>query len=336
MTASEQLRLDAQELDDRAHALMQAAATLMPQGEWEEAADNLEQAAQLHARAGRSYDEARCLQLAATLRRSGGNAEKARPLAERAAAVAPADLTLEVSISAEMAETAFAEGRYQDAASAWTEAIDKAQKAGLKADGMSAMWRRRAAACMACGQIRQASDNFDEAYQLLVTTRGNETAAFVRVEQAELLREHGQVDESERVISSVEASLKDLQANPHLLAELQVLRARLALAAGKPDQAIDYSRRARDAALQAVAPVSYFAASAALAEAYEAQGDYQAAYGTLAMAWATLSDLLGDDVASSWIEPCLLGYKLRWGDSVFQETKIAYETRRRTTLSEPA
>src|SRR5207248_10897458 len=64
--------------DDRAHALMQSALALIPQGSWPEAAAALEEAAMLHAQASRSYDQARCLQLAATLRRSAGQTSKSR------------------------------------------------------------------------------------------------------------------------------------------------------------------------------------------------------------------------------------------------------------------
>ena len=114
-----------QALNDQAYALMQSAVALIPQGGWQEAAAALEKAAGLHAQAGRAYDEARCLQLAATLRRSAGEPEKARSLVEQAATVAPTDQPLAVSISAERAETAFAEGRFQEAVSAWTTALDE-------------------------------------------------------------------------------------------------------------------------------------------------------------------------------------------------------------------
>ena len=54
---------------DPAETLAQRALSLIPRGDWAGAAAALEQAAALHAQAKRTYDDARCLQLAATLRR---------------------------------------------------------------------------------------------------------------------------------------------------------------------------------------------------------------------------------------------------------------------------
>jgi tetratricopeptide (TPR) repeat protein len=324
--------LEAGKRDDQAYALMQAAVGLIPEGRWREAARALEEAASMHAEAGRSYDEARCLQLAATLRRSGGEAGKAHTLVERAAAVAPAALTLAVSISAEEAETALAEGRYQEAVAAWTKALDNGRQSGLKPEGISAILRRRAASCMALGKIEQANSDFDRACQTLEDAGTKETALFVRIEQAELLWRYGQSSEAERLATRLEADLAGKEASPHLLAELLVLRARLARAVGETDKALNYARRSRDAALQAIAPVSYFAASVELAEALQEQRDFSNAYGALSTAWATLSDVLGNDTALSWIEPCLLTYQLRWGEPVFRQAKKEYEARRRAEL----
>jgi tetratricopeptide (TPR) repeat protein len=308
---------------------MQSALALIPQGNWQAAAAALEQAAGLHANAGRAYDEARCLQLAATLRRSAGDLEQARLLNQRAAAVAPGDAPLAVSILAEQAETAFAEGRYPAAVSAWATALDQGRQAGLKADGLSAMLRRRAAAFLALDQVASANSDFDQAYQLLEAAHGGETAAFVRVEQANGLWQYGHLDAAEQAIAATESGLDGESTGPHLLAELLVLRSRLARGAGRMDTAAEYARRAREAALQAVAPLSYFAAGVELAEALQAQGDYTGAYGTLATTWATLSDVLGREVARSWVEPCLAAYNVVWGDLAFQQARSEYEAQRR-------
>jgi tetratricopeptide (TPR) repeat protein len=318
--------------DDRAYALMQSALALIPEGGWQEAARVLEEAAGMHAEAGRSYDEARCLQMAATLRRSGGEARKAHTLIERAAAVAPNAQPLAVSISAEEAETAFAEGRYREAIAAWTDALDKGQQSGLKPEGTSALLRRRAAAFMALGTIEKTKGDFDQAYQVLKSAGAQETARFVRIEQAGLLWRYRRLDETERVVAQLEAGLASTEVGPHLLAELLVLRARLARAVGEIPKALDYARRSRDAALEAIAPVSYFAASVELTEALQAEGDFVNAYGALSTAWATLSDVLGNDTARSWIDPCLLSYQVRWGNSVFQRAKNEYEALRRAEL----
>src|SRR5260370_1436933 len=86
-------------------------------------------------------------------------------------------------------------------------------------------------------------------------------------------RRTGHLHEAEQAVAAMEAELEDGPADPHLRAELLLMRARLARAAGQMDEAVRHARDARDAALQAVAPVSYFAASAELAEALQSRGD---------------------------------------------------------------
>lgn len=311
---------------------MESAAALVPQGRWREAAEALESAAELHARQGRAYDQSRCLQLAATLCRSAGEVNRAQPLAERAAALRPAPSPLSVSISAEQAETAFAQDRYAEAITAWTSALEEARRSGLKAEGISALLRRRAAAYLALGQAPLAINDFDQAYGLLVGTLGKARASFVRTEEAGLFLENGDSEHAEQVAAALEADLGSASPEPQLIAEMRVLRARLARTAGRMEVAAQHARQARDAALEAVAPLSFLSASVELAEALQSRGDLAGAYGTLAGAWVTLADLLGNDTARTWIEPCLLLYQLRWGEPLFRKAKCDYEARRRAEM----
>ncbi len=323
---------EAQARDDRAYALMQSAVALVPQGKWREASQALEDAAALHAEAGRAYDESRCLQLAGTLRRAGGEARKAQALVERATVAAPPDLPLAVSISAEKAETAFRESRYDDAITAWTSTLENGLTAGLKPEGQSTILRRRAAAFVAAGQIDNANADFDRACDLLASADGKEAASFIRVEQADTLWRHGRLDLAEAIVIQLASEVALTKAGPHLMAELYVLQAKGARFARRMNEARDYALRARNAALEAIAPLSYFSATVELAETLQATGDLAGAYGALATAWATLSDVLGRDTASSWIQPCLLTYQLRWGDAEFRSAKNEYESRRRSEL----
>jgi tetratricopeptide (TPR) repeat protein len=322
-----------QERDDRAHALMQSALALVPSGRWCDAAAALEDAAGLHALAHRTYDEARCLQLAATLRRSAGQTGLSRALTQRAAALAPTSQPLKVSIFAEQAETAQADGRLDDAVAAWTAALDTGRRTGLKAEGINAMLRRRAAAHLALGQVNRAASDFDEAAQAIAAV-DPELPLWVRLEQADLLRESGRAHESEQVLRPIEAACRDKVPSAWLRAELCVQQARLARTRGQLDATLDLARKARATALDAVAPLTYFAASAELAETLRLQNDLPGAYGTLATAWATLGDLLGEETARSWVEPCLLAYQLSWGESAFQQARAAYESQRRVALSQ--
>src|SRR5262249_7103344 len=149
---------------------------LIRQGEWAQAGSALEKAAEIHRKAGREYDQARCLQLAATLGRSSGDLGKARRLADRAVSVAPGDLPLAVSIASERAETAFAAGRYDDAIRLWHDAVAKARRAHAKSEGLSAMLRRLAAAQMASATAEEAAQSFDEAARLAQAATGGEAA----------------------------------------------------------------------------------------------------------------------------------------------------------------
>ncbi len=317
--------------DDKAEALMQTAHALILRSKWPEAAETLERAAFLHAEAGRSYDRSRCLQLAATLRRAAGQIGKARSLVERAMASSVRDdQPLAVSIAAESAETAFAAGNYQGAVSAWNEALYKAQKAGLKADGRSTLLRRRAAALLALRQIGPARNDFDQAWGLVAAAHGQIIAGFVRTEEANLLLHHGYLDDAKQILGRLDNGLPDGPKDPHLEAEIFTVHARLARTAKENLAALQYARLARSAALEAVAPLSYFAASVELAEVLEAQGELAEAYGALATAWVTLSDVLGRDAAQSWVEPCLMAYQLKWGEVIFAQAREEYEAARRT------
>jgi tetratricopeptide (TPR) repeat protein len=236
---------------------------------------------------------------------------------------------LAVSISAESAEIAFSAGRYQEAIEAWTIALDRARESGLKEEGMSAILRRRAAVYVADRQMERAKADFDEAHQMLESAGANEAADFVLIDQAQLLSRVNQWDETERIVARLETKLAGKEVSPHLLAEILVLRAKIARARGNAPEALDYALRSRQAALEAVAPVTYFAASVEVAESHQAQNDFTDAYGTLTTAWATLSDVLGRDTARSWVEPCLLACQIRWGEEVFEKAKNEYEARRR-------
>jgi hypothetical protein len=317
-------------LDERADTLLRSALERVSGGAWADAARTLEAAAALHARAGRREDEAQCLQLAATLARASGGV--GAPLAARAAA-APAGGPLAVSVAAERAETAFGERRHDDAVVAWTATLDAGRAAGLGADGTSAVLLRRAASLVALGGLGDAAEDVAESFRLLDEGSGPERAPFVLVEHARLLLRHGHVRDAARVVAALDAPLARWPADFHLHAEVHVLRARLARLGGEVDRAVDLALEGRDAALRAVAPVSYLAAAVELAEALESREDRADAYGALATAWVTLADLLGADVGRSWVEPCLVAYQLRWGREVFQEAKRRYEARRRTVTS---
>jgi tetratricopeptide (TPR) repeat protein len=308
--------------EDRAYELMESAHRLIAQGSWAQAAAALEEAAEVHKQAGRSYDEARCLQLAATLRRSAGDASRASLLAERAAGIGAADGPLTISIAVEQAQSAFDQGRYKESIMAFDRALEAAESATAPAEAISVLHRKRAEAQAAMGLIDQASQGFEAARSVLTSGGDSTGAEFVRVEQAKMLAQNGRFGQAQSILNSI-----GIKADAKLRAEVFVLRAKLAREAGRFEEAIQLAKAAREAALEAVAPVSYFAAAAELAQSLDARGDFTNSYGSLATAWATLGDLLGDGVARSWVEPLLLAFKLKWGDEGFARAKKSYEGR---------
>jgi hypothetical protein len=305
-----------------AEALMRAALPLMASGAWGAAAESLEKAAALHENAGRGSEAARCLQAAATLSRASGDTEAAKTLARRAAAAAPTNLPLAIASLAEQAQAAAGAGEFKEASAGFAAALAAAEHAGLDANTRIALLRGREAAHIALNEL-EAAEADTVAACALADTR---TAGFLRTEQARLLLDAGHPAEAARVLPTPPT------ADAQLRAEILVEQARLARIARNAVHARDLAVEGRASALEGVAPVPYFAASVEQSQALDALGDRAGAYAALTSAWGSISDLLGREVASSWVEPCLLALRLRWGDAAFAAIKAAHDARRRAAL----
>jgi hypothetical protein len=114
----------------------------------------------------------------------------------------------------------------------------------------------------------------------------------------------------------------------HILADLDLLAATLAIEANDPAAGYLAAWQARAHALRANAPVSYVAAALAIAATAERLGEPVAAYEALAVGWATLSQLLGAEAARATFAPRLLAARERWGTAEFERIKRAYEAAR--------
>jgi tetratricopeptide (TPR) repeat protein len=272
------------------------------------------------------------LQLAATLRRSIGDTQSAEGLVKRAGDIPVDDLPLSVSIAAESAATAAAEGRFVDAVANWSVAIQKGSEAGLLADGLSALFRNRGVAFIALDRLAQAEADFARAFDLTRSAHGDDVATFILVDQANHLCDAGQVLVVKAMMGRLEA-LAARTSSLHLRGELELLFARLSIEDGDLQAAEAHARQARSHALKAVAPVTYFSAGVKLADVLETRGDRLQAYGVLATTWATLSDVIGKDAARSWIEPCLAAYRIKWGEQSFEKAKDEYDAQRRRARS---
>jgi hypothetical protein len=150
--------------------------------------------------------------------------------------------------------------------------------------------------------------------------------AFLRTEQARLLLDRGHTAAATRVLPPTPAT------DAQLLAEILVERARLARLTGVTASALDLATKARASALEAVAPVPYFTAAVEQSQALDLMNDRKSAYAALTAAWGSLADLLGRDVARSWVEPCLFALRIRWGDAAFAAIKREHDARRRASL----
>jgi hypothetical protein len=142
------------------------------------------------------------------------------------------------------------------------------------------------------------------------------------VEQSRLLLEAGELD------AATAALPEPIAPDSQLLAELEAQKARLARAGGNIEAARKHATAGRSAALSAVAPVPYFTASVELAESLDVSGERVEAYNILTDSWARLSGLLGPGMARSWVEPCLLAMRLRWGETQFDAIKQVCQPRR--------
>ncbi len=299
--------------------LLQSALSRVSSGDFGQAASLAEEAASLHGQAGRTLDQALCLQLAAALRLAAGDSESCRALSEHAAQVAPESLPVAVASLAVQGEAAAAQGRYRQAAEIFTASLQNTSAAGLPTSSRIALLRRRGACRIAAGEYTAADSDFAQASDLA----SPRIAAFLRTEQSRLLLDAGEAEAAAGVLP--EPDLSDLQ----LLAEVEAQKARLARVAGDFEGIRLHAIAARYAALRAVAPVPYFTAGVELAEALDLLGRRSEAYATLTTTWGTLSDLLGSNVARSWVEPCLLALRLRWGDAPFNDIKQAHDAQRR-------
>jgi tetratricopeptide (TPR) repeat protein len=233
-------------------------------------------------------------------------------------------LPLAVAGHAERAMAAAAQGDHAQAVAVFGTALDVAAQAVLPPSVPIALLRARSASLIALGRLDAAAADVARACEI-----GDPALApFLRTEHADRLLDAGYAAEARSALPS------EADAEPLNRAEITLVRARLARHAGDAAQARQLAEAARRIARQAVAPVPYFAAGVLLADLRDAAGDRIGAYGILATAWATLGDLLGAPVARSWVEPCLLALRLRWGDAGFAAAKAAHDARRRAALAE--
>lgn len=304
-------------------------------GDWEGAAKQLRRAANEAAARGEAQRAAHCEQMAASLYRAAGSLEESLAAAARVAGRANESPRARFAAEAERAETLFAAGKFADACQAWEKAIHEADRLNLPDTPRATVVRRHALCLAHAGQREEAWANFDAAASLMADSGIEHAVAWVDIEHAQVACDIREVPEARRVLAR-DRVVRAAGEDDHLRAQMHCVRAACALVDRDAVAARDEARAAREAALLAVAPIAYFAASVYLSQAADLLGDRVEAYRALATAWVTLSDLLGEPVARSWVEPVLLAFQWQWGEEAFATVRAEHDRQRRIDLGNKA
>ena len=309
--------------------LVAQATTAADGGRLPEALAHLLAAAQQYRTTGSTADERHCLQFSATISRLLGDPAAARTHATRAAALATPGSPAAVSASAELAECALALHDPAVAADCFRQALEHAATVPLAPPEETGLRRKYAAALSATGRPAAAVAELRKAHTRLAASGDRANALRALVEATTAAQDGGLAGEAGwlRTEAFLEARYTCDEA---ALADLELLESAAALGRKDQESALEATRRAREHALGANTPVSYVAATAAIAELCEYTGDRLGAYAALAAGYVTLGDLLGLEAGQAAFAPRLTALRERWGTTAFAEVKAAYEARRRT------
>jgi len=314
-----------------AQALAVQADALVRHMRWPEAIAALDEATALHHALGETTRQAQCLRMAAALCRFAGDFDGARRRAGEALGLVSSGDAIAAAAWAELAETAMARSSHGDAEQAWSHALEAAGASGLDPQARAAMLRRRAAVRAAGGGCDAALEDLAAALALLEAAGEQAAARRVRIEQASALHAVGRSQESEQLAGEV-ISEAAAAGDPGVAADGWLLRAALAFERRDAAAAREAALQAREMALQAVAAPAYFAAARALSLACDALGERVQAYRALATAWATLGDLLGKELARSWVQPLLASLRGQWGEEAFAQVRARHDEERRRAM----
>ena len=315
-------------MNAREHELLHESNRRLWDGDWRGAARLLLEAARLAEEEGRTNDAARGRQMAASLFRFAGDTEDALATAQALASTAADPARVAFAAAAERAEAHAAAGDAASAVPAYREALGHAGTLALPPAWRATVMRRLGEALARSGDSAAAFDTYAQARALHIGSGDAVGAAVVDLECAEaLVAVHAWPLAKRAAVAAIEA--QGVCNDDAYSARVALVNARLAHHGGDLLAALQFAGEARDLSLRATQPVSYLASAGIASELHAASGDRVAAYGVLATAWVTLGDLLGRDVAASWVKPLLLSCAAKWGDVAFAKAKAAYEAARR-------
>lgn len=299
---------------------------------------DLDQAARLHRAAGRSLDHAKCLHLAATASRLCGDLHGARDRAELSKTLAPTDSPMAVSALTELGETWAALGDPRTAAAYCEQAAETGARAGLLPTAQAQLLRRAGSNWVQAGVASRAALIPLRAAAELLTGAGDIAGAVrARIEEASAWASvadptHADFRPVYRAQAEQALEQASLQAegihDQAALADLAMLRSTLALYDRDLESALSSAQRAQGLALQAVQPLSYTTSTLAISKLSDEKGDRLQAYRALAVGWATLGDLMGEEVGQSTFAPKLQELVRAWGEDEFVRVRDAYAASR--------
>ncbi len=317
--------------DQLAEVLIEHAAVLVGEAKLADALAALDEAGAIHSGAERRHEQARCLHLSATVCRLLADFDQAVDRARRAEGLATAATPAMVAAIMEQGEVASLRGQHGVAADHYARALGEGRGAGLLPDFEARLMRKQGKMLAAAGRFAEAAAAIGLARDL---HHGAGTHDEARRAVVELAVVHEQAGKFERVDALIALSRAEALAtgDHHVAADIELVAAGRAAASRDFAAALVCARRARQHALDAIAPLSYVSAVVSIADVADALGDRDAAYEALASGWVTAGDVLGEVAAKQLFEPRLQALRDTWGEPAFLLVRDAYNDRRRAVL----
>ena len=304
-----------------AGALLRHANALAAHGQLAPASIALDEALQLQRRRDARDDVLRCLLLSAELLRLQGRRVEAGERVREALAMTAPGTPDRAQALAVIGQIALSDGDAAGAERSFGEAL-------AISDQTPAWWHSRARARAALGRFDEAAADLQTASDRSAASNDGAGARRAAIEAATAWHRARRFDRATALVAATSAQARAAH-DEAALGGLELLNATAALERHDADAAHVHAQAARTHALAARAPETYIGATLALSRLAEHANDDVTAYGTLASGWATLSDLLGADLARAAFEPVLREQRLRWGAGRFDAARASYEVARR-------
>lgn len=309
-----------------ANALEGLASAQLKEADLDGAADALEEAARIWLLLDNDQRKGSCFLLAASTRRLANDLAGAQSILSEARS---SDNSRDIlnGMRVEECEQLLALGRFAEAKAGFGSVLsdlgsdlDDATKAELL--------QRKASAALGTKKNVQAARDLLEASAIYARNRRPADSEATALAAASVLAEDDNV--------SAEQILAEISRSPptHGAAEARrgMVGGKVALESGNFLLAMQRFDQARQGALDVGDAITYHLAAVSASSAAEKLGDLETAYKRLAVAWTTLSKLVGETTAGQMLKPELEALKNRVGRDAFSIAKQAYEMQRRSDM----